>query len=592
MSTSIPRPRRWDLPFSCEPDGNPEMTDADVDRLMSIPPFCNLDADGFRRSLPLRGILKNDVRIVRFDDGDIIVRKGDWGSTAFFVLDGRVRVEIESPETSMPAAMLGRSEHKRKTLFQVVAQLWSNHPEPEFRSRLDPALDVRVATRGTGDKSRIYLQDVSAILDQYRTARIDAGQWFGELAALGRTPRVATVFAEGPAELLEIRWQGLRDIMRFDRNGSFKKFIEDVFRERALAAFLRNEPIFQDLNDEQMEQLVAQVEFETYGNYDSPEPFKDLANRGGASGLATEPIVRKEGDYPNGIVLIRSGLARLSQQHHHGHRTVGYLSPGQLYGYDEILQGWRDGTTVPLLHSLRAIGYLNIVVVPTVLVEQFLLEDRAKGGSAFGQQAVHTQPTARAEMEPEPALEPLERRVPAADQDHLLDFLVDYRYVQGTATMIIDLDRCTRCDDCVRACASTHDGNPRFIRHGPSYGGYMVANACMHCADPVCMIECPTGAIHRDQSVGQIVINEQTCIGCAQCANNCPFDAIRMTEIREADGQFIVDQKSGKPLIQATKCDLCIDQLSGPACQSACPHDALHRIDMRDSELLRKVFVR
>jgi ferredoxin len=53
----------------------------------------------------------------------------------------------------------------------------------------------------------------------------------------------------------------------------------------------------------------------------------------------------------------------------------------------------------------------------------------------------------------------------------ILEFLTENRFFNGTATMVIDLDRCTRCDDCVRACASTHDNNPRFLRHGPSAGG-------------------------------------------------------------------------------------------------------------------------
>ena len=79
---------------------------------------------------------------------------------------------------------------------------------------------------------------------------------------------------------------------------------------------------------------------------------------------------------------------------------------------------------------------------------------------------------------------------------------------------------------------------------------------------------------------GLIVISEQTCIGCAQCANNCPYDAIRMVEIRDASGQFIVDEKNNRPLMQATKCDLCQSLPGGPACQNACPHDALQRIDM------------
>src|SRR3989442_6807106 len=78
----------------------------------------------------------------------------------------------------------------------------------------------------------------------------------------------------------------------------------------------------------------------------------------------------------------------------------------------------------------------------------------------------------------------------------MLEFLTENRFFNGTATMVIDLDRCTRCDDCVRACAATHNNNPRFLRHRPSAGKIIIANACMHCPDPVCMIWRLTGASH------------------------------------------------------------------------------------------------
>ena len=69
----------------------------------------------------------------------------------------------------------------------------------------------------------------------------------------------------------------------------------------------------------------------------------------------------------------------------------------------------------------------------------------------------------------------------------------------------------------------------------------MVANACMHCADPVCMIGCPTGAIHRSELGGMVVINDDTCIGCATCANSCPYNNIRMVEIGDLDGTPLMD---------------------------------------------------
>jgi Fe-S-cluster-containing dehydrogenase component len=163
----------------------------------------------------------------------------------------------------------------------------------------------------------------------------------------------------------------------------------------------------------------------------------------------------------------------------------------------------------------------------------------------------------------------------------MLEFLTENRFFNGTASMMINLDRCTRCDDCVRACAAAHDGNPRFLRQGPISGKLMVANACMHCVDPVCMIGCPTGAIHRDAFGGQVVINPSTCIGCKACFNNCPYEAIRMVEIRDEQGDILLDREA-KPILKATKCDLCLEQITGPACQRACPHGALARVNMHN----------
>ncbi len=160
--------------------------------------------------------------------------------------------------------------------------------------------------------------------------------------------------------------------------------------------------------------------------------------------------------------------------------------------------------------------------------------------------------------------------------------------MNGSQTMLIDLDRCTRCDDCVRACADTHGGNPRFIRHGEQIGRFMVANACMHCVDPVCMIGCPTGAIHRVATGGQVAINDPTCIGCGICAWSCPYDNIRMVEVRDRSGAIRIEPETGAPVLKATKCDLCVDQPGGPACQRACPHDALIRMDMADTVALSR----
>jgi Fe-S-cluster-containing dehydrogenase component len=49
----------------------------------------------------------------------------------------------------------------------------------------------------------------------------------------------------------------------------------------------------------------------------------------------------------------------------------------------------------------------------------------------------------------------------------------------------------------------------------------------LHCHDPECLTGCPTGAIARFKA-GQIDIDPKTCIGCADCATQCPYNAISM----------------------------------------------------------------
>ena len=63
---------------------------------------------------------------------------------------------------------------------------------------------------------RVFLQDLPRVLNEHRTEQMMAGDLFGEIGALSRMPRAATIFADSDdAELLEIRWQGLRDLMKY-----------------------------------------------------------------------------------------------------------------------------------------------------------------------------------------------------------------------------------------------------------------------------------------------------------------------------------------------------------------------------------------
>jgi Fe-S-cluster-containing dehydrogenase component len=282
-----------------------------------------------------------------------------------------------------------------------------------------------------------------------------------------------------------------------------------------------------------------------------------------------------EGHYPNGLIVMAMGFARVSVGEGAGFRTESYLGKGQVFGLAELVHNWRHPERpVAYQRSLRAVGHAQVLVIPTAFVEELIL------------------PSLPDEFLP-PPIEPsaagsnggfLDRRSDA------LEFLLSRRLVNGTQAMVIDLQRCTSCDDCIRACASTHDGDPRFVRSGPRFGSTMVAGACMHCVDPVCMIGCPTGAIHRSAGGGEVVINQTTCVGCQTCARSCPYENIRMVAVRRPDGRPWEIAETREPVLKATKCDLCSEQLGGPACQRACPHDALERVDLSDATNLRGRF--
>jgi Fe-S-cluster-containing dehydrogenase component/CRP-like cAMP-binding protein len=565
--TILERPQRWDAAF----DAN--MPDANVERLLATAPFSAMDAEKFPKRTPLREILRNDSRILKFRKGEIIVRQGDYGTSAFLILNGASRVVLKP---DLAPSLLGRQAPGKKGIFRTLAQLWNGSRAPEIFSRSQLRQAAGLGARETKNEVRVFLQDLPRVLDEHRTEQMTAGDLFGEIAALSRMPRTATIFADSDdAELLEIRWQGLRDLMKYD--DALRAHINKIYRERALASYLRATPIFQHLTKEQLERVAAQVEFATFGDYDWSGEYKRLAQSGGVR-PEKEPVIVQQGDYPNGIVLLRAGFARVSQKFGGGERTLNYIGAGQIFGLNEIAHNWRNkNTPVNFQFSLRAIGYAHLLIVPTHVMEQIVLpslpEDELPAPIEIAKNDFDSAP-------PEAA----ERAKVGAE---VLEFLTKNRFFNGTASMIIDLDRCTRCDDCVRACASTHNNNPRFLRHGPTAGSLMVANACMHCADPVCMIGCPTGAIHRESFAGQVVINPDTCIGCKACFNNCPYDAIRMVEVRDTNGEFLVDQEM-KPIAKATKCDLCVESHGGPACERACPHGALSRLNLNNLDALSK----
>ncbi len=548
----VERARQWDRAFS------DDMRREDVERLLKIAPFKHMDPDSFPANTPLSGILLNETRILRYPPGGIIARQGDYGSSAFLLLSGEVKVVFDIAEEQ-----LGRSSTKRKSLMQVFSQLWRNAALPEVRTR-ESYRQRQAGSSPENDEGRV-IENAEAIFGQYHSLDLKAGAMFGELAALTRSQRAASIIAVNDCEVLEIKWQGLRDLMRY--NKELRSYIDKLYRERNLTGYLSSLPLFRHLSEAELAQVSQATRFETHGKFDWHATFKSARKKSGGNLLASEPVVIREGEYADDLVMIQSGFARVSQSYNHGHRTVACLGRGDIFDLETMMENCTSDRQQPYRYTLRALGYIDILRIPVSIVKRFAdLSAIASCKAEAGGQA-------RAAMD-----------MAGIEKTDLLNFFVENRFVNGRKTMLINLERCVGCDDCVTACANAHDNNPRFIRHGIRHGKYMVANACMHCSDPVCMLGCPTGAIHR-RATGEVVINDVTCIGCATCANSCPYNNIRMVDVRSEEGSLLLDDKFN-PIVKATKCDFCYEQIVAPACEYACPHDALKRIDIRNLDEL------
>jgi hypothetical protein len=129
MEVAVQRPQRWDEPF-----GEP-LREAEVDELLAIEPFCGIDPAAFPPSLSLREILRNDARLERYAAGDILVREGDYGSSAFLILDGRVRVVL----SGLTPEALGRAAPQPLGWLATLSRVLLRPKLAEVRDAANPS---------------------------------------------------------------------------------------------------------------------------------------------------------------------------------------------------------------------------------------------------------------------------------------------------------------------------------------------------------------------------------------------------------------------------------------------------------------------
>ena len=133
LARAIQRSDRWDVP------SDPDLTDEDVERILSLQPFCDMDPSRFPDSAPLRDIVRNDMRFRRYDDGELVIRQGDFATTASLIVSGHVLVVLPP---GLPDTLLGRANVSPKSVFQALRQLWQNSSIPEVRCKASPPLQT------------------------------------------------------------------------------------------------------------------------------------------------------------------------------------------------------------------------------------------------------------------------------------------------------------------------------------------------------------------------------------------------------------------------------------------------------------------
>lgn len=417
---------------------------------------------------------------------------------------------------------------------------------------------------------------------------IPEGNSFGEMALLSGTPRSATVsVAKGtePALVLELTRPALRLLRKLPK---FGKALDRNYRSYGLALTLNE---LKDLTDVEL----------------GGEVIKRLNDAARFAVYEKDHVLFQEGDPINRIVFVRNGwIERVSGANFipksvdllldtESSAGVDFLGAGSCMGLEAIENpgAWKYTATVRgrtevveiAVSRLREEKEMSAAVLP-------ILKRSSNAGDS---------------EKPEP---PRDKRVLIAASKEIETGVVD-----GINLLVMDMAKCIRCGNCSLACHKVH-GFSRLVRRGihierpvkpssPAMQSVLMPSVCMHCQDPECLTGCPTGAIARFPD-GEIDIEPSTCIGCGDCATQCPYQAISMIPLDgNASGKtgkwrfanlFSVfslrDAEVPPPVTQtedllAVKCNLCKDTGMNPpgakraaySCEENCPTGALVRVN-------------
>ncbi len=474
-----------------------------------------------------------DVTVASWEKEAILFEEGSYLDLAFYVAEGAVDVYVSKQKESTATPIFDST----RVAFENGSDGQAGedpHAKTFYLGQIE-----REKTKKKKADSITYLSTMDFDLSFGASNRLGAGEIFGEIGALNGWPQSVTARTAEACTLVQIRVPALREMKK--KSAAFQDRIDSIYRARTLSAQLKSTPLFFGVDESFVEALTQKVEL-----------------------LSCSPgdVVAHEGAAADALYLVRSGFLKLSQHLGGGNMAVSYLSKGMALGEVELLIegiiGWQVTTT--------SVGFSELVKINRKdfesLVRQYPSVERRLWEAAVARikETGHTRKH--------------------LDESELIEFSLAKGLVQGNSILVIDLDVCTRCDDCVRGCESTHGGRPRFVREGEKFGNFLVARSCYHCEDPVCLVGCPTGAIRR-ANVGEVVeIDDNLCIGCSNCAKKCPYDAIIMHDTGTVWPESALPTwLRGRDRQVASKCDLCYTSEAGPACVNNCPHACAFRVD-------------
>lgn len=370
---------------------------------------------------------------------------------------------------------------------------------------------------------------------------LNAGEFFGEMGLLSGRRRSGTAIAGEDCVLVETPRRSMLKLLH-SASGVRRK-LDEVSLKRIVRNYL---DVL--LPESEIDYLVHEAKFKQY---------------------AVGDVLFNEGDKADGLYMIRRGSVTVSRLIAGKEVVLAYVSAGNYVGEMALVSNMPRSATVRaasptevvLLEAERVAAVMERNSSTRVKVDSRYLERVRSGESAK-----------------------------SSESSGLIKFLMDQGVGEATDILLIDYSRCIRCNNCETACANVHDGTSRLSREaGPTYEQIHVPASCRHCEHPHCMKDCPPDAIHRSIN-GEVFIGD-SCIGCGNCQNNCPYGVIQMAT-RKAFRQRSIwqvilgtghhlsgqDEMVDPAAKKAVKCDMCKDIIAGSACVRACPTGAALRV--------------